>query len=160
MKKYIIGIDPGQNGGITSILNNRIVSIDALTSNRDDMFELFKCVIGYGLKTYDTFIFIENVHSMPRMNSKSVFTFGRNLGTIEGIISSFNIPEERLLYVTPQKWMKHFELKRTPEESQYQYKQRLLLEARKQASTAFSKEIDIKTCDSVLIALYGAYMQK
>ena len=46
---------------------------------------------------------VERVGAMPGQGVTSVFSFGRSLGVIEGVLGGLNIP---MSYVTPQAWRK------------------------------------------------------
>ena len=46
---------------------------------------------------------VEDVHAMPGQGVTSMFSFGRNLGTILGVLAALKIPYRM---ETPQKWMK------------------------------------------------------
>jgi len=60
------------------------------------------------------------------------------------------------LLVSPTSWMSYFELKREKEESRSEYKKRLLQFARSRCRDKSKREqLNLKTCDAYLIALYG-----
>ena len=48
-------------------------------------------------------VIVEKVSAMPGQGVTSMFSFGRTLGIIEGIIAAYNIP---VTYVTPGVWTK------------------------------------------------------
>jgi crossover junction endodeoxyribonuclease RuvC len=48
-------------------------------------------------------VIVEKVSAMPGNGATSMFSFGRSLGIIEGIIAAYNIP---VTYVTPGVWTK------------------------------------------------------
>jgi len=48
-------------------------------------------------------VIVEKVSAMPGQGVTSMFSFGRSLGIIEGIIAAYNIP---VTYVTPGVWTK------------------------------------------------------
>jgi crossover junction endodeoxyribonuclease RuvC len=50
---------------------------------------------------------IELVGAMPKQGVSSTFKFGRAFGTAIGVVGSLKVP---LVFVTPQKWKKHFRL--------------------------------------------------
>ena len=106
----IMGIDPGNNGGI-SIIDN--------SSNKlpEIVFSLKMPVVSiYGKKIIDTskiyyelakykvdIAIIEKVHAMPKQGVTSSFQFGRSFGGIEAICY---IVAKRVDYVAPAVWKK------------------------------------------------------
>lgn len=92
----VIGIDPGQSGGIVLLTSDWILPHKMPETERDivDLLEETKP---------PRFAFIELVHSMPRQGVASSFKFGRGYGFLRGVLSALSIPFED---VTPQKWQK------------------------------------------------------
>ncbi len=148
-KQYIIGIDPGKNGGITALLNKKIINISKMPPSPKEFYEH---LLYLGLPNNhrgDLTIIIEDVHSMPTDSSRGAFTFGRGLGQIEGVIASMGLLDT-LKRVSPMKWMKHFNMKKNKEETKTNYKNKL-----KELAILKSKQkLTLATCDSYLIALY------
>lgn len=97
MNCTIIGIDPGQAGGIAFIDAECKVWAHKMPETDGDIVDLFSEVKGR------TFCFIEKVHSMPGQGVASTFKFGRGFGFLVGVIMSHGLPFE---YVTPQAWQK------------------------------------------------------
>jgi len=155
-KQYIIGIDPGKNGGITTIYGDNVVDISKMPSS-PELF--YQHLIFLGLpRAYSgkLTILIEDVHSMPSDSSKGAFTFGRGLGQLEGVIAAMGLVDS-LKRVSPMKWMNYFKLKRDKAtETKTQYKNRI-----KQLASIKSKtKLTLATCDSYLIALYGTKVEE
>jgi len=48
---------------------------------------------------------IEEVHAMPGQGVSSMFTFGRSLGVIEGLLGAYEL---RPVYLRPKAWQAHF----------------------------------------------------
>ena len=65
---------------------------------------------------------LEKVHGMPGMNVSAVSSFMRNVGHIEMALIALDIP---FTEVTPQTWMKFYNLKREKDESKPNWKRRL-----------------------------------
>lgn len=148
-KLFIVGIDPGKNGGIVSITNGRITDITKMPPTPEDLVNHF-LYLGFpnqplGIKSY---VIIENVHSMPTDGAKSAFSFGKQLGNIEGVLASFSIKPYR---VSPQEWQSYFKLKRDSDESKYDYKKRIKSKA---ISLSKTKKLSLETADAYLIALW------
>ena len=112
--RAIIAIDPGKGGGI-AIYNGRRKSLDGGIHNKLEVFKMPQTPkdLYESLHTtfqQDTVVYLEKVHAMPRNGSISAFKLGNNLGQLEMAITALGC---RLIYVTPQKWMKHFSLTKT-----------------------------------------------
>lgn len=156
-KNYIIGIDPGKNGGITAIYHDKIIDISKMPSSPEALYEHF---LYLGLPNNykgKLSIYIEDVHSMPTDGSKQAFTFGRGLGQIEGVIAAMGLLEA-LKRISPMRWMSHFELKRNKaeKESKTEFKNKIKKEAIKLAK----QPLILATCDSYMIALYASQLEK
>jgi crossover junction endodeoxyribonuclease RuvC len=107
--KYIIGIDPGTSGAYSVL--------DQKTLDLIEWGEIPTGIIGEKTKIIDanalreilepfserSVAVVEKVSAMPGQGVVSMFSFGRSLGTIEGILAGLKIP---VLYITPQKWKK------------------------------------------------------
>ena len=105
MTTLIIGIDPGQSGGIAAILNdNRLREATKMPETERDIVDLLReyrdmaASEGAEIKCY-----LESVHAMPAQGVRSVWTFGRGFGILIGVLAALEIPYE---LVTPQKWQK------------------------------------------------------
>lgn len=103
---FLTGIDPGASGAL--------VTLDADTGELVDHYLIR--TIGAGsrkrvdgrdvadyLRPYVAgLVVIEQVHSMPSDGVKSAFSFGRNLGSVMGIVEALDMP---LTEVAPTTWM-------------------------------------------------------
>jgi crossover junction endodeoxyribonuclease RuvC len=149
---FIVGIDPGKNGGIVSLTNGKITTIVSMPANIDELWRHF-LYLGFPnmLKKEDTHVWIEQVHSMPTDGHVGAFSFGHHLGILDTILDRlcFNVNRAR-----PSTWMLYFGLRRQDKESKYDYKKRICDFARRKANSRKSA-ITLKTCDAFLIALYG-----
>lgn len=103
----VLGVDPGQSGGLAILHNGRLVKgtrmpvvkirgkaqIDAraVVSWWDDCLVPFDAAV------------IEAVHAMPGQGVSSSFQFGRMLGGIEALVYSTGA---RVEYVAPASWKK------------------------------------------------------
>ena len=98
--KAFIGIDPGKTGAaalITEEGNHKILDYPGDPSLIVDTFREWTL-------TYEIIMAaLEKVSARPRQGVVSMFTFGRNLGAWEGIISAFSIP---FMMPTPRQWQK------------------------------------------------------
>jgi crossover junction endodeoxyribonuclease RuvC len=100
----IVGIDPGNNGGIALLHDDRLIYADHLPI-------VGKTLSGHLLNNWfadiepDTpaMVVVEQVHAMPKQGVSSTFNFGKAVGIIEGVIAARGLP---LFWVTPQRWKK------------------------------------------------------
>jgi crossover junction endodeoxyribonuclease RuvC len=100
----IVGIDPGNNGGIALLHGDRLIYADHLPI-------VGKTLSGHLLNNWfadiepdtPTMVVVEQVHAMPKQGVSSTFNFGKAVGIIEGVIAARNLP---IFWVTPQRWKK------------------------------------------------------
>lgn len=94
----IIGIDPGQSGGIAILYDAGGILVSKMPETERDIFDLL-----FERDQASPTVFLESVHSMPGQGVSSSFKFGRAYGFLRGIITALKYP---LHDVTPQKWQK------------------------------------------------------
>lgn len=95
-----MGIDPGKNGAIAIIDNDKVEILPYSNIN----------IVTAGNYCNDhggCACIIEKVHAMPGQGVSSMFSFGQNYGYITGVLNALNIYP---LEVTPQKWKKYYGL--------------------------------------------------
>jgi len=105
MIKYLIGIDPGLTGGI-SVLDsetNEVTTYAIPRVGKNDVNgpELLEILKKYSSEKH--LVAIEDVHSIFGSSASSNFTFGRVLGTLEGLIVG---AELSWIKVQPKAWQK------------------------------------------------------
>ena len=101
--RIYIGIDPGKNGGIGFIYNDKAYCKRCPATVLEMAEEIKHCQeLTPDIKKH---AIIEQVHSMPKQGVKSVFTFGQGYGQWLGILASKGIP---YIQITPQKWQKYY----------------------------------------------------
>lgn len=93
-------------------------------------------------------IFLERVGAMPGQGTSSMFSFGRSVGQIEGVIGALGI---RLSYVTPQTWQKACGVRGGKDGSRLR-----AAELFPKFSQEFARKKDDGRADAALIAWYGA----
>jgi len=158
-KKCVIGIDPGKNGGLSvfTIVSNKVKHKGSIRIPYGPR-ELYEWLAIHGLGAqfglWETVIYIEDVHSMPRDGHQAAFTFGWHVGFLYGILGMF--PSAVIIKVSPQKWQKSYDIKKDKGESSYQWKKRLIILARE---TLSAPKLDRATADAALIAFYGTKME-
>lgn len=100
---YFIGIDPGAKGALSVIDNDgKFVSTSVYS-----VYKYREIVENIAHSGKPCFAYIEKVHAMPKQGVSSCFTFGKNVGWIEGLLYANRISCEE---VPPQVWMRHFNL--------------------------------------------------
>lgn len=155
----IVGIDPGASGAIVAILPGH--SLEWYQFKYTESFStscpLLREFIE-GLHFTDK-IFLEKVHSMPGQGAVSVFSFGRNLGVIEGMLKQAGMYYS---LVTPQDWQqtlglanitgkesfKNAAAKKTARKKAYQVHAKKLF-------PKYANLITLDLADAILIAEYG-----
>lgn len=154
-KLFIVGIDPGKNGGIVSLTNGKITDITKMPPTPEELVDHF-LYLGFpnqpiGVKSY---VIMELVHAMPTDSSKAAFSFGKQVGQIEGVLSSFNI---KPIYVSPQKWQVFYGLSREKNEPKYNYKKRIreFAVSRCPATGSFKELLTMATSDAYLISWWA-----
>lgn len=98
----VLGLDPGLSGAyalIDTTNQNALAEPFPLAGKALDLTELSR-----ELRALEPDLaIIESVHAMPGQGVSSMFTFGRGLGQVEGVLAALGIRRE---YVTPQAWKK------------------------------------------------------
>lgn len=148
--KLILGIDPGKGGGIAVIDHKKGASAMKFPKELgvlSAMMESF--MVGY--KAKDIYVMIEHVHSFPTDSRPAAFSFGRNLGHWEGIISTFELDIDT---VAPRKWQQHYDIPTIKDKYE---RKRWLKEI---AQRIFPNiKVTLNICDALLIANYVKEMQ-
>lgn len=162
MKKFIVGIDPGRNGGIVGLTNGKINVIDKMPPNPESIWGYFVDVLGIPLmknNKENIYVFIEDVHSMPTDGVRSAFSFGRRVGELDMVLSYYNL---HTIKVLPREWQSHFNVPTRKESglSKYQHKKYLHTLAGTLLPKDYQNKITLATCDAYLIALYGYHQLK
>jgi len=158
MKPFYIGIDPGKNGGIVGLTNGKINVIDKMPQTAYEMWDYF-IYLGFPnmVKKDQTYVIIEDVHSMPTDGVASAFTFGRHIGVFDGIFAALGIQPYR---VRPQVWQQAFDLQREKTETKYSYKKRICEMAHRVASGGNNKDqikkLNLFNANAFLIAKWFA----
>lgn len=145
MKKLILGIDPGKNGGM-AVLDadtNEIIDITSMPSTLTDISDFVErhqdvsCAV------------LETVHSMPGQGVASMFTFGQYYGYVQMAVVAHKI---RCIDVLPAKWQQVLGLKAKKGESKAEHKNRLKGLAQKLFPNV---KVTLKNADALLLAEYG-----
>lgn len=142
--KYFIGIDPGVSGGIAVIdSTSTVIEVFKTPVTIKDFIEKFSEYMDEKV-----FAVCEKVHSMPQNGVKASYTFGYVNGILHTVLTVAGIPYE---LITPQKWMKHFMMKKGKNETGTKWKNRL----KGKAQSLFpSVKCTLWNADALLIAEY------
>lgn len=168
MFDFFMGIDPGRTGAF------------AITDKNGDLsYYPFKKDIYYNalrdaLERYQgrLIVCVENVHAHQLGGNSSSFTFGRNLGHVEGILKCYGfIKENNWFVVLPVEWQRKvtspiikLELKGLSKEDKdklkKEHKKNIKLESIRAAKEAFDIEESLSDgeADAINIARYAKLM--
>lgn len=156
MSRFVIGIDPGQKGGIAVIdTNGSVIGVTPMPSTPQDIISYLRDVMRPSelVPPGSRFVcYMENVgHGMPGQSSKATATFARHCGHLDMALIALDIPTNT---VTPNKWEKSYQLGNSREYSKTEWKNRLKAKAQ-QMFPFLGKKIMLSTCDALLLAEYG-----
>lgn len=102
-------------------------------------------------------VWIEDVGARPGQGVVSMFTFGRAVGTLEGVCAGLAIP---VMHVRPQIWMREFGVVgkgyKTDGSAKTPNGRKIAAEAYPEYAAMFDRVKDHGRADAALIALYGA----
>lgn len=151
----ILGIDPGLSGALAFLdtTTDAVVIMDMPTvevvrngkTKREVSAALIAdLVAGKGVVQ----AFVERVSAMPGQGVSSMFSFGRSVGVLEGVLAAYEIPTT---LVTPQAWMKAMNVRAGKDGSRERAMQLF-----PQYADQFARKKDNGRSDAVLIAKYGA----
>jgi len=98
----VVGIDPGISGGIAVVNSYKVsgvLDVIKMPETIADLSEYFrKLQVRF---PGDYAVYLEKVSGMPHQSLRSTWTFARNIGQIEGVVSALGY---RLLEVPPRVW--------------------------------------------------------
>ena len=151
----IIGIDPGLNGAIAVLQNNKVIEIHdipVMTDGKKNKRQLNSAQLVKLLKDNfhdetDTVVIVEQVNAMPGQGVTSMFNFGQTFGAIKGICAALNLP---IFFVRPVKWKKHFDLINSSKDAS----RTKAIEMYPSISDQLSKKKDVNKSDAILIARF------
>ena len=105
----VMSIDPGLSGAIAVFIDDVLIDVvdmptHELSRNGKAKRQIAAADLAGIFTQHDPrHVIVEKVSAMPGQGVTSMFSFGRSLGIIEGIIAAYNIP---VTYVTPGVWTK------------------------------------------------------
>jgi crossover junction endodeoxyribonuclease RuvC len=116
---FTIGIDPGVSGGVAIVSGSAAKLVTAVpmpvmlaskssTKQAVDVHDLARLLRAWVTESRgDIQAMIEDVHAMPGQGVTSMFSFGRGVGRVEGVIAALGVSIE---YVTPGLWKRYYRL--------------------------------------------------
>lgn len=142
----IIGIDPGKQGGIAVLHNNKLFVRKMPETPKEmlDTLKFFKDASKNNLQ-----VFMEKVQGLPGMGGSAMFNFGQGFGWLQMALLALEIKSET---VTPQKWQKEFQLGTKGSSTTAVWKNKLKARAEQLYP---EKKIFLWGADAILIAEYG-----
>lgn len=113
---FFIGIDPGLKGAIAILTEDAVFrlfampTMDVTRSGKDKAEVSASLLYGQlrGLPSGRRVAALERVGAMPGQGVTSVFSFGRSVGIVEGVLAALEMP---VSIVPPQKWQKAMEVR-------------------------------------------------
>lgn len=101
----VVGIDPGQKGGIVANRYGEIISTRKMPVVKFDGYSTldYQAIAHFLHDMQPDHVVIEKVHSMPGQGVKSMFSFGMGFGGLLGVCAALGLP---LTLVRPQVWQK------------------------------------------------------
>lgn len=150
----IIGIDPGLTGAIAMagpdcipvLLDLPIVAKLSGKGNELSARLLLAAMSAYA-KDIDA-AYVERVHAMPGQGVTGMFSLGRTVGVIDGILASLGI---QTYYVEPNRWKRELGLTGKEKDAA----RTMAISLYPQAADQLSRKKDIGRADALLIAHYA-----
>ena len=151
----IIGIDPGLNGAIVVMENNKVLSVfdmPVMAEGKKNKRQLNSAQLSQYMSKnveniHKTSVVVEQVNAMPGQGVTSMFNFGQTFGAIKGISAALNLP---IFFVRPSKWKKHFELINSSKDAS----RTKVIEMYPSFAEKLSKKKDVNKSDAILIARF------
>lgn len=145
MRRLIIGIDPGKNGGI-ALMNEAFVVLEA-RKMPETCVDLRDTIEEYKQQGADV-AYLEQVHAMPSDGKVGLFSFGQGFGRLQQVLADCRL---RTVEVSPGTWQKTLGLTKKKGDTSDHKKN---LKARAQQLFPDVKVTNYNQ-DALLIAYYG-----
>ena len=144
--KKCIGIDPGKSGGV-AVITDETAKVYPCPKTVKDMSMLIGVCLS-DVSAYRTMVLLEKVWAFPSDARSTAFTFGTNFGQWQGILASYELEP---ILVPPKSWQSHFDIKKgIPKNKRKSALKQIAID-----KCPGVKRITLKTCDALLIAIYG-----
>ena len=154
MTKRTLGIDVGLNGAIALVQDGELVGVVDMPTVTLDRNGKAKRQVSVPelvdiIKTFDpTEAYVEKVFAMAGQGVTSVFSFGRSLGVVEGVLTTMKI---KTTLMTPQTWQKGLGMTGGKDGSRAR-----AMELFPDQTALFKRVKDDGRSDAALIALWGS----
>lgn len=149
----IVGIDPGATGAIAWLSDSGfLVEVRDLPVGKEyGRTRLMSAVLAAMLREAGRMpihAFVEQVGPGPEGGRAALFSFGRNFGQIEGVLSGCGVP---MTLLTPQRWKRALRLPADKGEARFRAAQLW-----PGLAGAFARVKDDGRAEAALIGLYGS----
>ena len=143
--KKIIGIDPGNSGGIAiySLSKESFIEVVKMPETGKDILDFLR------LYSRNSICFLEKVGGLPGMGGSAMFNFGKNYGHIEMALTALKIPNHEII---PQIWQKTLHIGTKGTQTTSVWKNKLKTKAQQIYP---SVKLTLATSDAILIMDYG-----
>jgi crossover junction endodeoxyribonuclease RuvC len=154
MTKRTLGIDVGLNGAIALVQDGELVGVVDMPTVTLDRNGKAKRQVSVPelvdiIKQFDpTDAYVEKVFAMAGQGVTSVFSFGRSLGVVEGVLTTMKI---KTTLMTPQTWQKGLGMTGGKDGSRAR-----AMELFPEQTELFKRVKDDGRSDAALIALWGS----
>jgi len=154
MTKRTLGIDVGLNGAIALVVDGELISVADMPTVTLDRNGKAKRQVSVPelvdiIKQFDpNEAYVEKVFAMAGQGVTSVFSFGRSLGVVEGVLTTMKI---KTTLMTPQTWQKGLGMTGGKDGSRAR-----AMELFPEQTALFKRVKDDGRSDAALIALWGS----
>lgn len=152
--EFILGFDPGLSGAVAILdAKGRLVDVIDMPTVEVKVGSSMKrqvapAALSAELFMYrDAFAYVEKVNAMPGQGVSSMFSLGRSMGVIEGVLAGLNVP---YTMIRPAEWTKAMRLSDGKDGSRAR-----AMELYPARADLFKRVKDDGRADAVLIAEYG-----
>ena len=154
MTKRTLGIDVGLNGAIALVQDGELIGVVDMPTVTLDRNGKAKRQVSVPelvdiIKQFDpNEAYVEKVFAMAGQGVTSVFSFGRSLGVVEGVLTTMKI---KTTLITPQTWQKGLGMTGGKDGSRAR-----AMELFPEQTALFKRVKDDGRSDAALIALWGS----
>jgi crossover junction endodeoxyribonuclease RuvC len=156
MDNRVLGIDPGLTGAIAVVGEEMCWAVVDLpvserTSGKGKQVNaaLFADMVEELMPRYGPrHAYLEQVGARPGQGVTSMFTFGRSLGVIEGVLGALQF---KVYYVTPARWKRHHGLVHKDKDAC----RTMAMQRYPEARELLQRKKDVGRADAIMIAAYG-----
>lgn len=152
-RKYIVGIDPGSDNGGIAVLesNGDVIDVTNMPETPLDIYSYLADTKKAAERDgYTMVVYLEDVgHGIPGQSSSATAKFARHNGNLEMALLALGV---KTVKVTPQKWMKKYQLGSSKGFTKTEWKNKLKAKAQQLFP---AHKVTLKTSDALLIAEYG-----